>query len=302
MKCYLCSHINAESARFCVECGTPFYKTCENCGKESLFSNKFCPNCGNAFNAQQDALTRYKRKLTFYDSIETWKIRDNIIPVRKNGLYGIFNLSTQNLVIPCEYESYKFESKDFIFLKKNNHWNIYNPLTGNKISKDSFEEIEKEDNRSFACVKRNGLWGMVSCKNGTYLINTNYEMLGIADWHANRKLAKKDGLWGCIEYSENSNPQITIPFEFIQLNTFATEDKPRPSQHKNKKWGVVLSNGNRILDFEYDEIIYHEPCGHSLYYLRKGNLWGLFFSGGRYSKDAFFHCIHTKKELENLKY
>lgn len=302
MRCFSCNHINADSSRFCVECGTPFYKTCNNCSKESLFSNKFCPNCGNAFNAQQDALTRYKRKLTFYDFIATYKIIENLVAVRKNGLYGIFNISTPNLIIPCEYEDFEFYSADFIFLKKNNNWNIYNPSTGNKISKDSFEEINKEDYHPFACVKKNGLWGMISCKDGTYLINPNYEALNIANWHENRKLAKKDGLWGCIEYSENSNPKVTIPFEFLELHTFETEDKPRPSQHKNKKWGVILSNGNRILDFEYDEIIYHEPFGHSLYYLRKGDLWGLYYSGGRYSEDIFHPCVYRKEGLKNLKY
>ena len=302
MKCYSCNHINKDYARFCVECGAPFYKTCNNCGKESLFSNKFCPNCGNAFNIQLDALTRYKRKLIFYDLIVTYKIIDNLVVVKKNGLYGIFNISMQNLIIPCEYEGCEFNSSDFIFLEKNNKWDIYNPSTGNKIGKDSFEEIEKEDNRPFACVKRNGLWGMVFCKNGKYVIDPNYEVLKIANWHNSRKLAKKDGLWGCIEYSENSNSKITIPFEFLELDTFATEDKPRPSQHKNKKWGVILSDGTKILDFEYDEIIYHEPFGHSLYHLRKGNLWGVFYSGGRYSKDIFYHCIHTKEELKNLNY
>lgn len=303
MKCHSCNHINKDSARFCVECGAPFYKTCNNCGKESLFSNKFCPDCGNAFNIQLDALTRYKRKLYFYDLILTYNIIDNLVVVKKNELYGIFNISMQNLIIPCEYEDFELNSKDFIFLKKNNKWNIYNPSTGNKISKDSFEEIDSIGRPSFKSVKRNGLWGVISCKNGRYNVLPNYEKIEItANYCENIVLAKKDSLWGAIEYSENSSAKITIPFEYQILKTFTTEDKPRPSQHKNGKWGVIMSNGSKILDFEYDEIIYQEPFGHSLYYLRKGNLWGLFYSGGHYSKDIFYPCVYTKEKLNKLKY
>lgn len=301
MKCYSCNHTNPSSSRFCVECGAPFFKRCGNCGDESLFSNKFCPNCGNAFDVKLDALTRYKRKLTFFDFVETYKIVGTLVAVRKNNLYGVFDFSSQNLVIPCEYEDYEFCSKDFIVLKKNNRWYTYNPSTGNKIYNSLFEEIVVDDCKEFARVKQDGVWGIISCVQNNYLIYPQYEEFGTAGRY-NYILAKKDGLWGCIEFSENSRPAITIPFEYTKLDTFATEDKPRPSCHKNNKWGVILVGGQKILDFEYDEIEYHEPCGHSLYYLRKGSLWGLYFSGGRYDKDVSFPCIYTRDQLSTLKY
>lgn len=304
MKCYSCNKINNTSAFFCVECGAPFYKKCSMCNEPSLFSYKFCPKCGTPFDAQLDTLNYYKRKLIFFDMILTYNSIDHFVEVKKNGLYGVFNVASQELIIPCEFESSQFDSKDYIILKKNDKWHIYNPQTGSKLCNDSFEEIKKDKYESYARVKFNGLWGIISCVNGAYAVPPIYDELDTAhhNYYSERYiLAKKNGLWGCLEYYKRSTPTTTIPFEYLELHTWAGEDKPRPSLHRNKKYGVILSNGTKILDFEYDEIIYHEPFGHSLYYLRKGSFWGLFYSGGKYGKDVFYPCVYRKDQLNNLK-
>lgn len=299
MKCNSCNHINKDSALFCVECGSPFYKKCPNCNTDSLVSYKFCPNCGGAFDMKLDALNRYKRKLVFFESVYTYGKVGSLVLVKRNKLYGIFNYSTLTLILPCEFESYDLFTKDYVFLRKNNNWYMYHPLTGSLLCDDSFEEVRNIDYQDFVQVKRKGLWGILSLSSRSYAIYPQYLKFAYAGY-GRKVLAEKDGLWGCVEYSDNFNPICTIPFEYLSLDTAEFEDCPRPSQHKNQKWGVIRSNGKKLISFEYDEIEYHEPFGRSLYYLRKGNSWGMFRSGGRFDEDVFLPCDYTKERIKEL--
>ena len=85
-----------------------------------------------------------------------------------------------------------------------------------------------------------------------------------------------------------------------KLTNFAfVGTKPKniyPSEHRSGKWGVITQLGKIVIEFEYDEIEYHEPFGHSLYYLRKNDKWGLYCEGKR------FPCTYTKEEVKKLKW
>ena len=48
MNCASCGHDNPDSARFCLECGTPFALRCAGCGAELPGGAKFCLECGAA--------------------------------------------------------------------------------------------------------------------------------------------------------------------------------------------------------------------------------------------------------------
>ena len=48
MNCASCGHENPDSARFCLECGTPFALRCAGCGAELPAGAKFCLECGAA--------------------------------------------------------------------------------------------------------------------------------------------------------------------------------------------------------------------------------------------------------------
>src|SRR5436309_13151231 len=48
MNCASCGHDNPDSARFCLECGTPFAWRCAGCGAELPGGAKFCLECGAA--------------------------------------------------------------------------------------------------------------------------------------------------------------------------------------------------------------------------------------------------------------
>lgn len=304
MKCPICKSENDSSAHFCVECGTPFFKKCSSCQSETVITAKFCPRCGKAFDMKNDALERYKRKLNFYDWLFIGENkRGAFARIQTNDKWGVINLRSFTQVIPCEFDNFKDASSiyhfdtSYILLKKDDRWHLYEPFTGRKITNDTFEECKIEDNYN-GChirVKKEGLWGRISGETGNYILYPRYEELTY-DNHA-----KLNGYWGLVKGDEYSRTKIVIPFEYIKLETSCDNDKPRPSQHKNGKWGVILSYGEKLIEFEYDEIKYYEPFGHSLYYLRKGSLWGLYYSD-IFDKDKFFPCQYSYDELKNLKY
>lgn len=301
MKCTSCNHLNKDSALFCVECGAPFYKKCSKCNTDSLVSYKFCPKCGNAFDIQKEKLSRYLSKLTFVDDLSTrcgrnGRTAKGLLLARKNNLYGVFNISTATLVIPCEYENTTaLELNTHILLKKNNKWYIYNPVTGQRMNNDSFDDIKQDDFGYFVEVKRNDLWGVVSCTNGNYVIPCEYDSL---EWSGSNAFnAEKNGLWGCIRYSDLGH-RITVPFEYFKLDTHGHWDKPSPSQHISGKWGVIDNNGKIIIDFIYDEIEYQVDFCRSLYFYRKLNKWGSFYSGGSCGRDIIHPCIYTYEDIK----
>ena len=46
MKCQNCAFENAETARYCENCGQPLQRTCPNCGHQVSPAARFCSNCG----------------------------------------------------------------------------------------------------------------------------------------------------------------------------------------------------------------------------------------------------------------
>jgi hypothetical protein len=51
MRCPSCGDENAEGAKFCEECGTPFLRLCPSCGQQMRSTAKFCPECGTPLQA-----------------------------------------------------------------------------------------------------------------------------------------------------------------------------------------------------------------------------------------------------------
>jgi class 3 adenylate cyclase/predicted ATPase len=51
MQCPSCGGENAEGAKFCEECGSPFVRLCPSCGQQMRPAAKFCPECGTPLQA-----------------------------------------------------------------------------------------------------------------------------------------------------------------------------------------------------------------------------------------------------------
>src|ERR1700688_2626505 len=45
MRCQSCSAENPETAKFCIQCASPFKRRCERCGFENPAGARFCAEC-----------------------------------------------------------------------------------------------------------------------------------------------------------------------------------------------------------------------------------------------------------------
>lgn len=316
--CSCCKASNNDAALFCIECGAPFYKICPSCKSQTLFKSKFCPCCGQKFDYSKDALEFYKKKLDFFDyfiNIDTQTGEYAII--KKNGLYGIINLNNFIITIPCNYISFDSPSSkssylnpdpnDFVLLKRyDNKWELFNPFTGKLIIDSPLDDYKIEENQRDIKIKKDGLWGRISSANGEIILPVRYDEISHAGTYGSSKdtgyidHVKVNNYWGVVESKLGKYPVTRVPIEYIELHTWRGNDQPRPSQNREGKWGVINNNGSILVDFVYDEIKYHEPFGHSLYYLRKKNHWGLFFSGAHTRKDRLYPCIYTYDQITNI--
>lgn len=291
MKCPTCGVDNTSSAKYCIECGTPLFKKCDICGTITILNAKFCPNCGKQFEALDIKVIKYKNKLTFYDLISIQKAKSGKYIVAKNSnKYILLDINTLLPIFDYSFEEYPIgrqkEYQDFCFVKKNGKWGIINPLAKKCITGFIYDDYKTNDHSgSEFRVLKDGYWGKVDANTGSTTIPHIYDEIE----HDGR--VKQHGYWGWLGIKG-----LSVPCEYISLSWYNFSDNIRPSQHKSGKWGVINCNGDKLIEFEYDEIEYHEPCGHSVYYLRKGTRWGLYCEGNKYP------CTYAKEELSKLKW
>jgi class 3 adenylate cyclase len=62
MQCPSYGGENAEGAKFCVECESPFVRLCPHCGQQMQSAAKFCPECGKPLKATAKPVPAKRRK------------------------------------------------------------------------------------------------------------------------------------------------------------------------------------------------------------------------------------------------
>lgn len=188
--------------------------------------------------------------------------------VKQNGLYGIYRVDTEELIIPCEYDRIVFKGGHTVLLCKNDKWGakdlirhehiFYNllkveiPLEYEELSilndnqtlfgakKHYLSYFEKEDKYNYVILKRDG----TECDK--------YDELKLEGqftiYNSNRILTKKNEKFGFVSLSGF----ITIPFIYDEI--------------KNRKdgffdvrigeaWGVINLDGREIVSVKYNKPI-----------------------------------------------
>lgn len=289
MKCINCGTENSNASKYCVECGSPLFKKCDYCMAQTNIDAKFCPNCGKQFQSQSLSIIKYKNKLTFYDSIFIDSTPSGkYITVVDNQKYSFLDIKFCSPIFDGVFDEVGTQKdyQNFCFVKRNGKWAIVNPVAGKFITNFIYDDYRTNDHSGseFRVLKK-GKWGKVDANSGLTTVPHIYDEIEFDD------RVKQNGYWGWL------NPRgKSIPCEFIHLSSYVFSNNIRPSQHKNGLWGVINKAGNVIIEFVYDEIIYNEPFGHSLYYLRKGNRWGLYCDGKR------FPCNYSLEEVKKIKW
>lgn len=284
MKCPNCNYENDKGTKFCTECGTPLFKKCDKCGATVQLYAKFCAECGTQFPILDLKIERYKRILHFYDHIQiNGEKGEKYIVAKENGKYILLNIKTLNPMSERSYDDLGKQHWSFIFAKYNGKWGVVNPTNDSIICDFKYENYKDDDCNGTARFLYNGKWGRIDCRTGAVYLPFIYDEIEYDS------RVKYKGLWGA---KDNKGKEI-VPCEYLELSPYRPCENIWPSQYQNGKWGVInILNGNIIIEFDYDEIEYHEPFGISVYYLRKGDKWG------KYSQDGKrIPCIHNNKEV-----
>lgn len=290
MKCLKCNSNNSDTSKYCCECGAPLLKKCNECGSICSINAKFCPQCGKRFDDIKIDIIKYQNKLTFHDYVFIKKAHSgSYIIVIDKGVIQILNIYSLKPTFDYTFDSWDYDQKDyqdFTFLRRNGKWGIVNAVTGKLITDFIYDDYLRNDHAGTEFrMKQNNLWGKVDALTGKTMVPFIYEKIEFDD------RVKYHGYWGWL-----TDHVLSIPCEYINLSSYRFSDNIYPSEHRSGKWGVITQLGKIVIEFEYDEIEYHEPFGHSLYYLRKNDKWGLYCEGKR------FPCTYTKEEVKKLKW
>src|SRR5439155_7081604 len=86
--CPSCSRENADSARFCVSCGTPLVVACAECGAEIPPDAGFCPACGTPVGAPAPVAGEERKVVTvlFADLVHSTSHAERLDPEDVRGM------------------------------------------------------------------------------------------------------------------------------------------------------------------------------------------------------------------------
>lgn len=157
----------------------------------------------------------------------------HLIVRSKANRVGVLNLKGE-AVVPLKYDNIENLAKFGYYLKRNNHYTIYNPT-------------------SELCLKLNGKKDTNDFRD---FRNPNFLPV------------YKYGKWGVI----NSDVEMVLPFEYD--NPIFIREKGVFVINKGEKFGICDSLGRILVEPKFDEIDYN----HSVYYGKIGSKFGLFSS------------------------
>lgn len=290
MKCIKCGSDNDKGTNYCTECGAPLFKICDKCGTKVLINAKFCAECGSLFPVLDLKIERYKRHLKFYDYLEIRKsYYGKYLVAKENGKYFILDINTLQQLSERKYDYldlYLPESREYLFAKYKGKWGVINPINDKIFIDFKYDDVKDDSYNGTIRLKTNNKWGRVKAESGKVIFPFIYDEIEYDS------RVKYNGYWGALD---DLGKEI-VPFDFLKLSPYRPCENIWPSLHKNGKWGVInIINGDVIIEFDYDEIKYTEPFGTSVYYLRKGDKWGMYSQRGKR-----YACIYSKEDALHL--
>lgn len=217
---------------------------------------------------------------------------DNYIKVKKNfngnRKYGIYNIITRKLVIPCEYSSISpiNASNDFL-VGKNNRFNIVD-INNNIKFKNWYQTLVMPRNgRRYYIVKLNDKMGIID-ENEKIIVPIEYKKINTYPYNDGSYLAENsEGKFGCLAI----DGRVTLPFVYTNItsnsnsNVLATKDN---------KCGVIRINDGipyELATCNYDSVV----TSRSFFIVKKDNKYGLLDLYGKALTETIYDNISLAK-------
>lgn len=235
------------------------------------------------------------------------KLKDGKLKVfSKNGKDGLKN-HEDNVIIPAEYDV--IDVAGYIgrgwHLKKGEKWGAVNER-GEWMFDVEYDKIKvRYEGGHF--LRKNGKMGFCNSK-GIITIDFLYDELENYNSSWNGAKAKVDNKWGYvdeegnvvvpIEYDDvylndhgmirvkkddkygfyNIKDGLTIPIEYDEAYGFASSHQNETVAKRSKTWGVINTQNESVLPFEYDSISIDAP---NVYRVKKNGLSGIIDKEGK---------------------
>lgn len=188
---------------------------------------------------------------------------------KKNGLYGIYHVDEERLIIPCEYSRVIFEGLHLVFLCKDNRWGAkslvpkshFEHLLFNVDFSPRFLEIKLLNNsEQLFSVKTEGgknrdgeteYFYSIADNQGNLLesISTLGHFNKHFEWYnSNKILAQLGSKYGFISLSGF----FSIPFKYDEIEL---RKDGCFNVRIDKSWGVMTIDGNEFIPVKYSEKI-----------------------------------------------
>ncbi|RPD95833.1 WG repeat-containing protein [Aureibaculum marinum] len=203
-------------------------------------------------------------KPIFYSINSYGSTRDRIKASLGYNEQGVID-SKGNILIPFEYSNLYYNSNYNIYTaSKNGKYYLFD-YYGNKLLKESYDEITIED--IYFKVKENGFYGILS-SDGEVLLPIKYDQINYYQQY-NWFLVSKNGVDNII-YSDGkkvfgnkytSTSKLDYYFKYILVE-------------KNGKFGIIDKNGNSITPITFDAI--DKNYNGNFFIIKQNGKWGLY--------------------------
>lgn len=226
-----------------------------------------------------------------YEEAQEFNYR--VAVVKKAGKFGIINLRNEFILKP-EYNKIKSAPNHSVLIVAESGQDgkekefLYSPK-GVKISPKGFDEVIIESTGPYIRVKDKGMVSFFSIEKGGDAFSGLFEEA--KDFSEGYAQVKKDGKWGII----NLKGEFVVPAAFKNVQgekfgartVFITE---------NVNFGLYEENGKEILKTEYESLRY---CYPNLIKAKKNGKYGVLKSDGTKLVDFIYENISSGNEFNS---
>lgn len=229
--------------------------------------------------------------------------------VRSSGLYGVYSIETECLVIPCEYQRLQFEGNHVVLLCKNDKWgakSLDHPFdTICELTKinvpTNFIEIKTLDEYELLFsvkIENKNLWDEV-CAEYTIVDREGNVVQGLSSmagfessfvfYSTERILTTIRGKYGFI----NLIGYISIPFKYDEIEERESGDF---DVRINQAWGILNLSGEEVVQVKYAEKL-PKRYSNAIVSDAESNCFGVLDKDGHESIPTIYeHLMNSENE------
>lgn len=209
-----------------------------------------------------------------YDEVGV-STKDMMIWTKLNGLYGVYN-RRGDVIFHNEYNAIAWSENQKLFtLNKANYNMVISDTIGNITYSDSIEKIKWSSKKSMFFSEKNGKNGLMNIYMEN-IIPFRYKKL--YDLGENYFVGVLDS--GVIVYDSEAEKLSNYLFTSLELINF--NENEFIIVKKGEKFGVIKQDGNVLIPYEYDNILFDKK--HGLFSVKVNSVFLGYFNtkGERY--------------------